>query len=95
MNYGHADTIIKAFYAAGRTKHPPFEDPAHALRILNQYRDLFRAAAEHKVGPIRDATIQRRLAQLGGICLKALVDVTPDFPEPDPYQCPEPSKSES
>lgn len=95
MNYNSAIGAIGALYVSGRTKHPPFENPAHALQILDQYRDLFRNTAESLKDSERDHKMQRRLAQIGGIALKALVDITPDFPEPDPCQCPEPSKSKS
>lgn len=91
----NARALIESFYAAGRTKYPPFLTGTQTLQVLNDYRDLFKAAAEHPVSPLRDALMQRRLAQIGAIALKALVDVTPDFPEPDPCRCPEPSKSES
>ncbi len=66
---------LQHHHADGVAKHEPIRDRGNALQRLTDY--CTKASGEHNSGEEagRDARFAKRIAQIGGICLRTLVDL--------------------
>jgi len=76
MTPHEADELVNAHLLDAQEKHPPVRDRGEALRRIAA--QIGKAAAEHNSGEEADKATRfaRRIAQLGALCLRTLIDLS-------------------